>query len=70
MFEGTPERVNSVFAQYDVAKDPLFAGKNALVMGKLYRRSGEWKFNAIGDAFDDNYDLRQTIKRILTSYNK
>ena len=39
-------------------------------MGKLYRRSGEWKFNAIGDAFDDNYDLRQTIKRILTSYNK
>ena len=33
MFEGTPERVNSVFAQYDVAKDPLFAGKKCISYG-------------------------------------
>ncbi len=70
MFEGTPNRVNSVFAQYDVAKEPQFAGKNALIMGKLYRNDGSWKFAAIGDAFDDNNDLRNTIKRILTSYSK
>ncbi len=70
MFEGTPQRVNSVFAQYDVAKDPQFAGKDALIMGKLYRHNGEWKFAAIGDAFTDNYDLRNTIKRILTNYSK
>lgn len=68
MFEGTPERVDAVFAQYDVAKQEQFAGKDALVMGKLYRRNGEWKFAAIGDAFADGNDLRQTIMRILTTY--
>ncbi len=70
MFEGTPEKVNSVFARYDVAKETQFHGKNALIMGKLYRRGSDWKFAAIGDAFDDKYDLRKTIKRILTTYTK
>ncbi len=70
MYEGTPEKVKSVFAQYDVAKESQFAGTNALIMGKLYRRNGEWKFAAIGDAFDDRNDLRQTVRRILTSYSK
>jgi tellurium resistance protein TerZ len=70
MFEGTPQRVQQVFAQYDVAKEPQFRGKNALVLGRIYRRNGEWKFAAIGDAFDDGYDLRNTIKRILDSYAK
>lgn len=37
-------------------------------MGKLYRRNGEWKFAAIGEAFSDQNDLRRTIKRILDSY--
>lgn len=70
MFEGTPKRVSNVFAQYDVAKEEQFAGKNALIMGKLYRRGGEWKFAAIGDAFDDQYDLRRTVARILQNYAK
>lgn len=70
MYEGTPTRVNSVFAQYDVAKEPQFAGKDALIMGKLYRHNGEWKFAAIGDAFTDNNDLRNTIRRILDNYAK
>jgi tellurium resistance protein TerZ len=70
MFEGTPNKVNSVFAQYDVAKESQFSGKDALIMGKLYRRNGDWKFAAIGDAFEDGNDLRQTIKRILNSYTK
>lgn len=69
MYEGTPTKVNEVFAKYDVAKEPQFAGKRALVMGKLYRRDGEWKFAAIGDAFDDE-SLIVTIKRILNSYAK
>ena len=70
MYEGTPQKVNSVFAQYDVAKESQFAGKDALVMGKLYRRNGEWKFAAIGEAFSDSNDLRKTVKRILTNYAK
>lgn len=72
-YEGTQDDikfVKEVFAQYDVAKDSQFAGKNALIMGKLYRRNGEWKFAAIGDAYNDQYDLRKTVKRILASYTK
>ncbi len=69
MYEGTPTKVNEVFAKYDVAKEAQFAGKRALVMGKLYRHNGDWKFAAIGDAFDDE-TLIVTIKRILSSYAK
>ena len=60
MYEGTPEWVKEIFAQYDV-------GKTALIMGKLYRRGGEWKFSAIGDAYPDG-NLCETIKRIITNY--
>ena len=69
MYEGTPTKVNEVFAKYDVAKESQFAGKRALVMGKLYRHNGDWKFAAIGDAYDDG-SLIVTIKRILSSYAK
>lgn len=70
MYEGTPQKVQSVFAQYDVAKESQFMGTDTLIMGKLYRRNGDWKFAAIGDAFKDNNDLRNTIKRIVNNYSK
>ncbi|MFA5431847.1 MAG: TerD family protein [Candidatus Paceibacterota bacterium] len=69
MYEGTPEKVKEVFAQYDVASDSQYAGKLALIMGKLYRKNGDWKFAAIGDAFDDA-NLCLTIIRIQNSYAK
>lgn len=69
MYEGTPTRVNSVFAQYDVAAESKYKGKLAQIMGKLYRHNGEWKFNAIGDAFEDA-NLCLTINRILSNYAK
>jgi tellurium resistance protein TerZ len=40
-----------------------------LIMGKLYRRNGEWKFNAIGDAFEDK-NIIATIARVIKDYNK
>lgn len=67
MYEGTPTRVKSVFAQYDVAAQPQYRGMTALVMGRLYRRNGEWKFNAIGDAYPDQ-NLCLTIGRIVRQY--
>lgn len=69
MYEGTPTVVNKVFASYDVAASPQYAGKTALIMGKLYRRNGEWKFAAIGDAYDDKF-LGFTIHRIAKDYAK
>ena len=69
MYEGTPERVKEVFASYDVAAEPKYRGMTALIMGKLYRRNGEWKFSAIGDAYP-HPNLCETIKRIATNYAK
>ena len=69
MYEGTPARVKEVFASYDVAAQPQYAGMTALIMGKLYRRNGEWKFSAIGDAFPDK-NLCETIQRIVRDYAK
>ncbi len=67
MFEGTPSKVVNVYAQYDVAANPIYKGKTALIMGELYRKNGEWKFNAVGDAFADAH-LCLTIDRIRQSY--
>lgn len=69
MYEGTPERVKEVFASYDVAAEPQYKGMTALIMGKLYRRNGEWKFSAIGDAYPDA-NICETIKRIAINYAK
>lgn len=67
MYEGTPTHVKDVFASYDVAAQPQYRGSTALIMGKLYRRNGEWKFSAIGDAYPDK-NLCETIGRIAKNY--
>lgn len=69
MYEGTATKVHSVFAQYDVATKDNCRGMRALVMGKLYRRNGEWKFAAIGDTFEDR-NIVQTIGRVMKDYSK
>lgn len=70
MFEGTPDKApKKVFAQYDVATKTDCVGKRALVMGKLYRYNGEWKFAAIGDAFEDKV-ITLTILRVARDYSK
>lgn len=69
MYEGTPTRVNKVFSEYDIATDATFANKKALILGKLYKRNEEWKFDAIGDPTSDQIFL-QTINTILNNYAK
>jgi tellurium resistance protein TerZ len=67
MYEGTPTKVNSVFASYNVSAETQYTGKLSIIMGKLYKRNGEWKFSAIGDPTEDTF-LGQTIHRIMKSY--
>ena len=67
MYEGTPTHVKEVFASYNVSAEPSYAGKRALIMGKLYKRNNEWKFDAIGDTTADSF-LGQTIHNIINSY--
>ena len=64
MYEGTPTRVGEVFASYDVASEPQYKGCRALIMGRLYRRNGQWRFAAVGDATQDAH-IAATIERIL-----
>lgn len=67
MYEGTPSMVTKEFSTFDVVTNSDFNGKRALIMGKLYKKNGLWKFDAIGDATDDQI-FTQTIGKILKSY--
>lgn len=67
LYEGTPERVNHIHATYDIATDASFRGHVSMVMGKLYRRNGQWKFGAIGEPTKDQ-DLKGTIVTIMNKY--
>ncbi len=67
IYEGTPTRVNEVFATYDIANGPSFAGKVSMVLGVLYKRNGDWKFNAVGEPTDDK-KLEGTLQTVVSKY--
>jgi tellurium resistance protein TerZ len=67
LFEGDPDKVDFVHAQYNVASDPSFAGRKAMIMGKLVRTDQGWSFDAIGEATEDS-NLCETMNRIKKSY--
>lgn len=67
IYEGTPSKVNEVFAKYDIANDSAFAGKVAMVLGVFYKRNGDWKFNAIGAPTADQR-LEQTVETIQQNH--
>jgi len=69
MFEGTPTKVKEVFASYNVAAEPQYAGKRALILGRLYRKGSEWKFAAMGEPTEDVF-VGQTVARIALEYSK
>jgi tellurium resistance protein TerZ len=67
IYEGTPSRVNEVFATYNIAKGEGFAGHVSMVMGVFYKRNNEWKFNAIGEPTKDK-KLEETIKTVSQNF--
>ncbi len=67
IYEGNPTRVNEVFATYDIANGPNFAGHVSMVMGVFYKRNGEWKFNAIGEPTPDR-ELKGTLNTVVNKY--
>lgn len=69
MRNGKVAGVKETFAQYDVSTKTDCAGMRGLVLGKLYRRNGEWKFAAIGEAFPDKA-ISLTIQRVMRDYSK
>lgn len=67
LYEGTPSRVDNIHATFDIANDPKFAGSVSMVMGKLYKKDGSWKFTAIGDATADR-KLEETVQTVQGQY--
>lgn len=67
IYEGTAKHVKEVFAKYDIAHEPGFAGHVSMVMGVFYKRNGEWKFNAIGEPTKDK-KLQDTIETVRQQY--
>lgn len=67
LFEGKPDRIQQVVASLDIANDAQFAGSVSMIMGKLYRHQGSWKFKAIGEATSDRH-LEQTLDTVARSF--
>ncbi|PQJ71303.1 Tellurium resistance protein TerD [Vibrio jasicida] len=67
LYEGTESRVDAVHATYDIANDPKFAGSVSMVLGKLYKHNGNWKFAAIGETTPDR-ELKGTIATVARAY--
>ncbi len=67
IYEGTPKRVNEVFAKYDIANGSGFAGHVSMVLGVFYKKNDEWKFNAIGEPTKDK-KLEETVKTVTQTY--
>lgn len=68
IYEGSKTVVKEVLATYNIASDSRFSGKVSMIMGKLYKKDGEWKFSAIGEATEDD-SLDKTIQTILRIYS-
>ena len=67
IYEGTPTRVNEVFATFDIANGSGFAGHVSMVMGVFYKKNSEWKFNAIGEPTRDT-KLEHTLSTVTNQY--
>ncbi|GAB3932210.1 TerD family protein [Mucilaginibacter myungsuensis] len=67
IYEGTPKRVNEVFAKYDIANSANFAGHVSMVLGVFYKKNGEWKFNALGEPTRDR-KLEETVRTVAANF--
>lgn len=67
LYEGTPSSVKNVVASFNVAKDSKFAGFVAMILGKLYKKDNEWKFQAVGEPIKDA-KLEATIQTVIKNF--
>ena len=55
-------RTNQEMCKYDLSES--YDGMTAMIFGEVYRHNGEWKFNAIGQATQED-GLQELIKRYI-----
>jgi tellurium resistance protein TerZ len=66
VFEGDRKRVDHVLATFNLNAESGFDGKVSMVMGKLVKENGTWKFIAIGQAIAAK-DIEGTINYLKTN---
>lgn len=49
IYSGEAQKVEDIFGQYNISAQKQFAGKVAMVLGKLYKTNEDWCFKAIGE---------------------
>ena len=67
IYEGSPQRVNEVFATFNIASDPKFSSYVSMVMAKIYKKNNEWKFSTIGEPTKDR-KLQDTVKKVSLDF--
>jgi tellurium resistance protein TerZ len=67
LYEGTPRVVRDVVAKFNISHDKRFSGYVSMILGKLYRRNGEWKFSAIGEPTQDRR-LNDTLTTVRQKF--
>lgn len=67
IFEGDKNRVDDVFATFNLSADESFAGSVSMILGKLVRTRNNWKFETIGDAVSSK-KIQDTIPLIQEKY--
>ncbi len=67
IYEGSPEYVSQEYARFDIANDETFSGSVSMIMGKMYKHNGQWKFNSIGEPTRDK-KLKQTLASFARDY--
>jgi tellurium resistance protein TerZ len=70
LFEGVPDRVDSVIATYNIAAEERFKGYVSMVLAKLVRQAdGGWECVTIGDPVPTR-NIQETIYHIQQHYLK
>lgn len=46
-------KTKNELCRYDLSDNSKFEGRCTMIFGELYRRNGEWKFTAVGEATPD-----------------
>lgn len=68
VYEGTPLRVDSIIAYFNLSRDSAYAARISMLMAKLYRdEKGSWKFETIGEPVAAP-DIMSTVEAIQENY--
>jgi stress response protein SCP2 len=54
---------NKEIFRYDLTDN--YSGKTGMIFGEIYRHSGQWKFNAIGEAIDEGSRVEYIARRYV-----